>query len=147
MEIRSQLLGKRVYVDTNILIYLFEGFPKYRHLMQEIADCIDNGEITLFTGEITIAELMVMPFRENDSDLIYFYTEALKNRDFITLIPTTQKIYLKTAFLRATFPKMKTPDAIQIASAVEGDADIFLTNDVGIKTPSEIQKLVLRDYL
>ena len=133
-------------MDTNILIYLFEGFPDYRHLIQAIADCIDNREIALFTGDITIAELMVMPFRKNDSDLIHFYTEALKNKDFVTLIPTTQKIYLKTAFLRAKFPKLKTPDAIQVASAVEGGADIFLTNDVGIKTPSEIQKLVLRDY-
>lgn len=147
MEIRSRIIGKRVYVDTNILIYLFEGFPEYRHLIQEIANCIDDGEITLFTGEITIAELMVMPFRKNDSNLIHFYTEALKDKDFITLIPTTQKIYLKTAFLRATFPKMKTPDAIQVASAIEGKTDIFITNDVGIKTPSEIQKLVLKDYL
>lgn len=147
MEIRSQIVGKRVYVDTNILIYLFEGFPEYRHLIQEIADCIDNGDITLFTGEITIAELLVMPFKKNDSKLIHFYTEALNNKDFITLIPTTQKVHLKTAFLRATFPKMKTPDSMQVASAVEGRADVFITNDVRIKVPDEIQKLVLRDYL
>lgn len=147
MEIRSHIVGKRVYVDTNILIYLFEGFPEYRHLIQEIADCIDSGDITLFTGEITIAELLVMPFKKNDSKLIHFYTDALNNKDFITLIPTTQKVYLKTAFLRATFPKMKTPDSMQVASAIEGRADIFITNDVGIKVPDEIQKLVLRDFL
>jgi len=59
----------------------------------------------------------------------------------------TQNIYLKTAFLRATFKSIKTPDAIQVASAIEGEADIFITNDKGIKTPSEIEKIVLQDYL
>ena len=147
MEIRKRIKGKRVYVDTNILIYLFEGFLEYRHLIQEIADCVDNDEITLLTGEITIAEIMVMPFKKNDSRLINLYTTALNDTDFIYLIPTTQNIYLKTAFLRATFKSMKTPDAIQVASAIEGEADIFITNDKGIKTPSEIEKIVLQDYL
>ena len=147
MAIRSHIVGKRVYVDTNILIYLFEGFPEYCHLIQEIADCVDSGEIILFTGEITIAEIMVMPFKKNDKNLIRLYTEALKNKDFITLIPTTQEVYLKTAFLRATFPQMKTPDSIQVASAIEGNAEIFITNDAGIKTPSEIDKLVLKEFL
>ena len=85
MAIRSHIVGKRVYVDTNILIYLFEGFPEYRHLIQEIADCIDNGEITLLTGEITIAEIMVMPFKKNDKNLIRLYTEALKIRILLAL--------------------------------------------------------------
>ena len=147
MAIRSHIVGKRVYVDTNILIYLFEGFPEYRHLIQEIADCIDNGEITLLTGEITIAEIMVMPFKKNDKNLIRLYTEALKNKDFISLIPTTQAVYLKTALLRATFPQMKTPDSIHIASAIEGNAEIFVTNDSGIKTPNEIEKLELKTFL
>lgn len=147
MEIKSLLEGKSVYVDTNILIYLFEGFEEYRHLIQEIADCVDNNKIRLLTGEITIAEILVMPFKQEDSKLINLYTTALNNKDFIHLIPTTQKIYLKTAYLRATFKSMKTPDAIQVASAIEGKADIFITNDTGIKTPSEMEKIVLRDFL
>jgi predicted nucleic acid-binding protein len=147
MEISKRIKGKRIYVDTNILIYLFEGFEEYRHLIQEIADCVDNDEIILLTGEITIAELMVMPFRKNDSKLISLYTTALNDKDFIHLVPTTQTIYLKTAYLRATFSSMKTPDAIQVASAIEGEADIFITNDKGIKTPKEVEKIVLKDYL
>ena len=147
MAIRERIKGKRVYVDTNVLIYFFEGFLEYRHLIQEIADCVDDDEITLLTGEITIAEIMVMPFKKDDLRLINLYTTALNDTDFIHLIPTTQNIYLKTAFLRATFKSMKTPDAIQVASAIEGEADIFITNDKGIKTPSKIEKIVLQDYL
>ncbi len=147
MGISEQITGKRVYVDSNILIYLFEGFPEYHHLIQELAVCIDNGETLLFTGEITIAELMVMPFKKNDSSLIKQYTKALNDSDFINLIATTQKVYLKTAFLRATFPKMKTPDSIHVASAIEGKVDVFITNDIAIKIPDEINKILLKDFL
>ena len=147
MGIKEKIKGKRVYVDTNILIYLFEGFQDYRHLIQEIADCIDNGEITLFTGEITIGEIMVMPFKKNDTTLINHYTNALNDKAFISLIPTTQDVYLKTAYLRATLPRMKTPDSIQLASAIIGKTDIFITNDSGISVPNQIEKILLRDFL
>ena len=45
------------------------------------------------------------------------------------------------------FSSMKTPDAIQVASAIEGKADFFITNDKGIKTPRALEKIVLKDYL
>ena len=95
MEIRKHIKGKRVYVDTNILIYLFEGFLEYRHLIQEIADCVDNDEITLLTGEITIAEIMVMPFKKNDLRLINLYTTALNDTDFIHLISVQDTLLKK----------------------------------------------------
>lgn len=147
MELREAISGKRVYVDTNILIYLFEGFAEYLPLMQQLAQCVDSKEISLLTGEITLAELMVMPFKNNDTNAINLYTKALNDRKFITLIPTTQKVYIKTAFLRATLSGMKTPDSIHVASAVEGKADVFITNDQGIKTPKGLEKLMLRDFL
>lgn len=90
---------------------------------------------------------MVMPFKKDTPKLIKFYMHALEDKAFIKLIPTTQRVYLKTAFLRATFPKMKTPDAIHVASAIEGNVDVFITNDAGIKTPNELKKLLLSEFV
>lgn len=146
MGISERIKGKRLYLDTNILIYLFEDFPVYHDVIQEITQCVDAGEAQLFTGEITIAELMVMPFRKDNPELIKFHMRALEDKAFIKLLPTTRKVYLKTAFLRATFPNMKTPDAIHVASAVEGGVDVFITNDAGIKTPSGLDRVLLSDF-
>lgn len=146
MELRQAILGKRVYIDTNILIYLFEGFEEYLPLLQELAQCVDNNDITLLTGEVTLAEILVMPFKKDDTGAINLYTKALNDRKFIELVPTTQKVYIKTAFLRATLSSMKTPDSIHVASAMVGKADIFITNDQGIKTPKGIEKLLLSDF-
>ena len=147
MGMRERIIGKRIYVDTNILIYLFEGFPKFRHLIEEITQCVDAGEASLFTGEITIAELMVMPFKKDKPELVKFYMEALEDKAFIKLLPTTQKVYLKTAYLRATLSKMKTPDAIHVATAVEGAMDVFITNDAGIKTPDGLERILLSEHV
>ena len=101
----------------------------------------------LFTGEITVAEIMVMPFKVNDTGLIHFYTKALNDMNFINLIPTTQDIYVKTAYLRASFPKMKTPDSIHVASAIAAKTDVFITNDASICTPKTLDKILLSDFL
>ena len=147
MGLKQAISGKRVYVDTNILIYLFEGFEEYLPLLQELAECVDSKEITLLTGEITLAEILVMPFNKDDTGAINLYTKALNDRKFIELVPTTQKVYIKTAFLRATLSGMKTPDSIHVASAMEGKADVFISKDQGIKTPKGIEKLLLSDFL
>ena len=101
MGISERIKGKRLYLDTNILIYLFEDFPAYHDVIQEITQCVDVGEAQLFTGEITIAELMVMPFRKDNPGLIKFYMRALEDKAFIKLLPTTRKVYLKTAFYKS----------------------------------------------
>ena len=41
----------------------------------------------------------------------------------------------------------KTPDAIQIATAVVGGAEALITNDVNLKKVKEIEILVLNDFL
>ena len=41
---------------------------------------------------------------------------------------------------------IKTPDALHVASTIQNDADIFLTNDTGIHTPESIRRVLLSDY-
>lgn len=147
MGLRQKITFKRVYVDTNILIYLFEGFKQYAQPIQVIADCVDARDSVLLTGEITLAEILVAPFKQNNLQAVSAYSKALNDRQFIQLIPTSRKIYTKTAFLRASLPQMKTPDAIHMASAIEGGADMFLTNDKKLKTPREIERILLDDFV
>ena len=53
----------------------------------------------------------------------------------------------KAAELRAKYDgnglKLKTPDAIQIATGILNEAEIFLTNDTDLKQIEEIEVIVL----
>lgn len=42
---------------------------------------------------------------------------------------------------------LKTPDSIQLATAVYSSADYFLTNDIRLKAVEEIEILVLDDLI
>jgi len=51
------------------------------------------------------------------------------------------------AELRAKYSFIRTPDAIQIATAINTEADFFITNDKKLKGLSEIKSLVLDELL
>ena len=70
--------------------------------------------------------------------------ELLRN---IRLIEISEDIADRAGKLRGKYPNLKTIDAIQISSAIEINADIFLTNDKKLKKIKEINLLVLKEYL
>ena len=58
----------------------------------------------------------------------------------------TRDVVEKAAELRAKY-NLKMMDALHVASAVVNRADLFLTNDDGLRRVTEIRVLVLKDYL
>ena len=58
----------------------------------------------------------------------------------------SHEISERAALLRSRFG-IKTPDAIQLATATHHKADYFLTNDAALKKVKGIRVLVLDDYL
>jgi len=42
---------------------------------------------------------------------------------------------------------LKLPDAIHVATAQSIDCDIFLTNDKKIRTPKNIEVIILEDFI
>lgn len=71
----------------------------------------------------------------------------LKNGPNLTLLPITEIIGETAGVLRGKYPHLKTVDAVQIAAALDADADAFLTNDKKLSGIKEIKILVLSDYL
>lgn len=134
----DQIKGKRVYFDTNIFIYIFEGSPEYQNIVKPIIELAELEEIEIFTNEITLGELLVSPFKNQQDDIAETYMQALNNPDFVTLEPTTQNIHVEAARIRAAHG-MKYPDAVHIASAVHSGCDMFLTNDRKIKAIPDLE--------
>ncbi|MBI2360494.1 MAG: PIN domain-containing protein, partial [Deltaproteobacteria bacterium] len=50
------------------------------------------------------------------------------------------------ALIRARY-KLRLPDALQVAAAIQGGATLFLTNDGRIKKVEGIETAVLDDYI
>jgi predicted nucleic acid-binding protein len=142
MGLRDNLRGRRVYVDTNIIIYMLEGYVAHATALDDIKDSIATGECVFITGDVTLCEALVVPFRENRTDLIALYRRFLEDSGVFQLVATTRDIYVRASFYRAEFG-LKTPDAIHVASAVDAGCDAFLTNDRPLRVPTGMKIITL----
>ncbi len=143
MKISDALRGVSFLTfDTAPLIYFVEKHPIYFERMNTILSYVADGTISGVTSGITLTEILTLPLRLNKLKLVNTYEEILlKSKGFQTT-PISIKICRTAAELRARH-NLKTPDALQIAAALEVQCDAFLTNDSGLKRLTEIRVLVL----
>lgn len=139
------LLGSRVYLDTNLYIYLFEGVETYRQLMASLAAEIDRRDIAVIASELTFTELLPRPVREGRSRLVGGYLELLQQTPRITLAPVDRQVILRAVHLRADFG-LRAMDALHVATAVVHGCDTFLTNDQRLNAGKQIRVLTLREW-
>ena len=142
MEIRRALHGKRAYFDSNIFIYLIEGFDKFEQELLQIRDSIAFAESEIVTSELTLCEVLVAPFRRNNPTLVARYRQFIEVSGAFQVQATGRETYVRASLYRAQ-SGMKTADAIHMATAVEMNCDVFVTNDGRIKAPNNIQILSL----
>ena len=57
------LRGLVVYFDANIIIYIVEGYPSQRIILRNLVRALDDGLFRTLTSELTLAEVLVGPFR------------------------------------------------------------------------------------
>ncbi|MDE1148304.1 MAG: PIN domain-containing protein [Azospirillaceae bacterium] len=123
--------GRRVYVDTNIIIYQVEGQPDLR---QKLANLfikeLDGAQF--LTSQITIAECLLGAHKRGDAALVETYREIFGGSGVFQLIPVGLEI-LERAALFGAQQRLKLIDAVHVASALTTGCDTFLTNDAGIR--------------
>ena len=105
---------------------------------------INERQLKTITSIITLLEVLVQPYHHEDEILAGKYKEILLHSDNLLIVPVSSAIADKAAELRARYG-IRTPDAIQIATALQGGSSIFLTNDRNLKKIHEIEIITLYD--
>lgn len=139
---RHELLG----IDTCIFIFQLERNPKYFDLANKVFMWVEKLNGKAFTSTITMLELLVAPYRERNIEKvnqIYAILATFPNLEWVT--PTLGVADL-AARLRAKY-NLKTPDSIQLASALESRASGFITNDKIYKKVTEIEIMIFDELL
>jgi predicted nucleic acid-binding protein len=93
-----------------------------------------------------LLEVLVHPLRHGDEALAHQYNDILLSSANIVTRPVTDAIAQKAAGLRARY-NLRTPDAIQLAVAINERAAVFLTNDRGLPQLEDIKIQCLCDLL
>lgn len=140
-ELNSQL-GRRVYLDTNIIIYAVEGYETHAARIKFILGGMTDGEITALTSDLTVAEVLVKPKRDANRKLEEAYRQFLLSTESFRNSAVSREILEAAAGIRAT-SALKLPDAIHFASAINQHCDSFLTNDDRFETMTGIKVVLL----
>ncbi len=131
-----------VAFDTAPIIYFVEANPNYDEIVTEIFQRVDDGELIGLTSVISLCEVLVHPIRNQNHTLKQRYFDILQNSpNFFTKF-INSSIAERAAELHAKY-NLRTPDALQIATALENGCDAFLCNDNGLKRVSELEILIL----
>lgn len=142
MEWIAQLQGKVVGLDTAPLIYFMEQNPNYLEMMRVFFRAFDRGDFRMVTSTVTLVEVLVHPLRQGNTILAQEYREILLNQESLTVVELTPDIAETAAQLRASY-NLRSPDAIQMATAICEGASFFLTNDARLPSLPGLTVLVL----
>ena len=137
-------LGRRVYLDANLYIYLFEGVSAHRETMRELVSEIDRRDIAVIASELMFAELLPRPLREGRRDVVERYFDLMQRTPRITLASVDRRVILRAVRLRADFG-LRSMDALHLATALVHDCRTFLTNDRRLASVDDLRVLMLRD--
>lgn len=148
MGIIEHVAGDSVYFDTNIFIYTFEGYSEYVPVLKELFRAVEQKQVAVFTSELTIAEVLVKPYSDNNARLVDLYLDAIQSSSYLTLIPVNRQILISAARLRAELgSQMRLPDAIHLSSALSKNCNSFIINDKRLKKMKHIEVVLLADML
>jgi predicted nucleic acid-binding protein len=114
-----------------VWIYLFEGSPDFGTSAQALLSYIRAGEHTLLTSHFLLGEILVVPIRKNDAFTVASYRRMLVETSAVEVLPFTAETAVQFATIRAAH-RTSSPDALHLALAASGGADVFVTGDGGL---------------
>jgi len=121
----------KVFFDTNLFIYMFEGVEPFRSRALEIRKRMIDRKDQMVTSAMTLGEVLVKPTRLGQASLVEQYDRAIRTTAHVVSFDT--QVAWRYASLRATHT-LRNADAIQLACAAHFGVDLFITNDAKLQS-------------
>ena len=135
-----------VALDTAPFIYLIEEHPQYLPIVRPVFKAIAAGTLPAVTSGLTLLETLIQPYRVGNAVLAERYEALLTRSRGLHLVEITRAVCRVAAHLRAVH-SVKTPDALQLATALLTKCPVFLTNDRKLPAVPGIRILTVQAYL
>ena len=119
-----------IFLDANVIIYQVEGAADFHgRVLDTVQDLIRKHPRANFAvSRLSVLECLVKPVREGSNAVIDRY-RAFFSASGLQVVDVSSLVIEKALLLRA-FQGLRTPDAIQAASALSLNGPVvFLTGD------------------
>jgi predicted nucleic acid-binding protein len=125
-----------IFFDTMLFIYWFEEHPQYTERVHTVFSKMEERGDALCASALTIGEIMTGLYKKNQDETARRVRDLFRP-PFVRVLPFNAEAAERYARIRTDLG-VSPADAIQLACAAEGGADLFLTNDrrlVGKRVP------------
>jgi len=129
--LEKQLSGRRVLIDTNIIIYLTDGVQPYADLAGGVFRSLEAGHFSAVISLVSVAEIICGPLRKG------LNAAAFRARDYLLNFPNAECTPVDEDVIaavgqdeRVKWERLRAADALIVASGLVKGADRFLSNDL-----------------
>ena len=136
----------RLALDTSTFIYQAEQNPRYADLAFHVFNWLETPQNQAVTSTVTMTELLVQAYREDDTDRADKVVGMFGAYPNLLWIPADLDVADLAARMRALY-RMRTPDALQAATAIYAGATGLVTNDPIFKRLEKIEVAVLDEFV
>lgn len=130
-----------IYLDANALI---EAVEKEGSTLLRSMTALRSLGYRLVTSELSLAEVLVVPVKINEPELISIYEALLGGTELIEVAPVSRSILRESAAVRARTGQ-KLPDAIHVATAVLTECGLLISSDKGLRLPDGMKRVAVDD--
>lgn len=130
---------KRVGVDTNFFIYYFQKHPHFGPVVKNVLSLLSENQAMLATSILTMTELL--SFKASEI-LITRLERDLMLMANLQLIEVDNEIAREAARIKREY-EFTLADAIQLATALENNVEVFITNDKKLQHFKELKIILL----
>jgi predicted nucleic acid-binding protein len=128
--LQEMVLGKKVLIDTNIIIYLTEEIKPYENLSRLLFKLIEEGKVSASLSVISIVEVMQGLLKKSFIDTALTVKEYLLNFPNMSCQMIDEDVLEKVGFdNRINWPRLRTIDTLIIASGLNNQVDRIISND------------------
>ena len=137
---------RRIALDTSFFIYQLEPNPKYLAYTDPIFRWLEQPGSRAVTSTITMTELLVLPYREGDEQRANDFYGLLSTYPNLSWIAPNLEIADLAARIRALH-RLRTPDALQAATAIHTLSTGLITNDPVFERVEGLDTLLLDELV
>ena len=130
---------RSISLDTNIFVYYLDSNSSFYSHAEELFEQIAVRNLSIFTSVITLSELL--SFKASRSQ-IYKLEQELLLIPNLTMIDVNREVAREAASIRRGYG-FRLPDSIQLATALIGRTQAFITNDQRLKNFQELPIILL----
>lgn len=128
---------RRVGVDSNVFIYLFEGSGSEATSAGLLLDAIEAGRCEGVLATVGLTEILTRPASVGDGAIFERYADEIRSIRNLRLAPLDDETAIDAAWGRSNDRDLG--DAVHVATAKTASATAFVTNDRRVRARSEVE--------